>query len=481
MTYKLVPLRNLNDASSWAAAAQAAATQAETAAAQAIAAATTGSGGNPCLASFFRVGDEVGRFAFSADGMNFDEIGPHFSPSDSTVRDPSLALWNRKFVLAYTRPTTAGGGAFGTITTFGLATSANARDWTELTPINVNVSGAVKVWAPDFFIDGSTLRVIFSVSTSSAGAIGSFKAYEVHTTGTDLSSATWSQPVALPGFPSGIDAHIVSTSGGYAAFYSSGDSNLCLATAASVLGTWTDGGVVDSSWAHAEGPAALPLGDGRIRLFVDSGGFLMNVDSTQTESSQGENEGIFFSDFSADLSTHTPLKHVALPMRHIGIIPLEGNTSPASMKGTSMRSGGTLYITGDGSSYDQTITLSSSSAWAEFTTFNRAHLSGGMRAAGGSLVIPQDGRYSLAGSACGVALGSGWFEISISVNGVALDGCIAGSSPAGDTADVQNSVLPTTVLELRQGDVLKLLYRGTVSKPAPGFRAGRTTLTAVQL
>ncbi|MCD7100439.1 hypothetical protein [Pseudoclavibacter sp. 13-3] len=434
----------------------------------------------PLLASHFYSKDETANFAFSTDGAHFAPTGIRFAPSDSTVRDPSIAQWAGGWVMVYTRPTTAGGGAWGTITTIGVATSTNGRDWTQRSAIDCStISGVKRVWAPDVLVDGSILRVVFSASTTTSGT-SDFKAYHVSTASTNLASLSWSTRTALPSFPTGIDAHIVKlATNDYRAFYSDPDFTVKQAKATSVLGTWSDMGAVDSTWARGEGPTHAPLTNGGIRLFVDCGGFLQYSDSTRAYETDG---GMFYADFSADLTAHTPLKPIDLPMRHCSVVSLIGNGNAAAFNRGPQRCAGAWWVvTAD-------VPCGLQSAWVELTNWNASKARGGMQAvttrgtsntATRGLRVPADGLYELSWSVGMAGMTTGWFELQPLVNGATVAGedWIYGSSPAGDTTDVQGNTASGVLLDLKEGDVVSLQVHGSASGASPKMRFQRAWWT----
>ena len=115
------------------------------------------------LASYFLSQSERLHYAVSSDGINFGH--PYIRDNDEgeTVRDPSCVYVDGQVYFCWTRPTEAGGGAFGKTDTIGIAqlNPTNGRIVRQV--ITPGVPGTSLLWAPDFYLEDTTPHIIFSV------------------------------------------------------------------------------------------------------------------------------------------------------------------------------------------------------------------------------------------------------------------------------------------------------------------------------
>lgn len=154
-------------------------------------------------------------------------------------------------------------------TYFNIASSSDLYTWTHVTSVNANVSGTAYTWAPEFLIEGTTVRVIVSLSPSNSP--WSFRSYYYTALNSGLSS--WSGATAMSGLgPNKIDTFVVKSGSTYHAFTQNGDTLYEEhATASSLAGPWTY--VQTGNWAGwgsgKEGPALFQNPDGSWSIFVD--------------------------------------------------------------------------------------------------------------------------------------------------------------------------------------------------------------------
>lgn len=299
------------------AAAQAAAEQAQTAVAgidPRIRAVSQGTG--PMVIPFFLSRDEALHLAVTTDGADVVDTGVRWRPANDAhgevfVRDPSaLAQADGTFIIAYTRPTSGGGGAFGTTPNFGLVKID--KDWqtfTELPAVPVAPAASGQAWAPQWFVDADGPHILITVCPDTT-ADGAYREYEMHPTNTAMTA--WSTPLLMVGLPRGIDVCIIKDAAStYHAFLANHDTGMVEHwTAPSLTGTYTQ--ATGGSWGHwgygYEAPTQVLLADGVTwRIYMDS----------TTGSNTTRYDSIVYTD-SQDLVTWTDLRSVTCPMKHIG-------------------------------------------------------------------------------------------------------------------------------------------------------------------
>jgi hypothetical protein len=202
----------------------------------------------------------------STDGSNWSLLADtNFKGPTGTLRDPSIIKnpADGKYYVAYTV------FSYTTQSTyFNIASSSNLINWTHVTSVNANVAGTQFTWAPEFFVEGSTIKIITSLSPSNSP--WAFKPYIYTALNSSLTS--WSGGVAM-GIPTNkIDTFVVKSGSTYHAFTQNGDTlYIEHATASSLTGPWTY--IATGNWAGwgsgKEGPALFQLDNGTWTLFAD--------------------------------------------------------------------------------------------------------------------------------------------------------------------------------------------------------------------
>lgn len=279
------------------------------------------------LVSYFLSQSERLHYAVSSDGINFGH--PYIRDNDAgeTVRDPSCVYVGGQVYFCWTRPTEAGGGAFGKTDTIGIAQLNPTTGDIVRQVITPGVPGTSQLWAPDFYLEGTTLHIIFSVKTSTQD----FQPYEIHSTGNYADPSSWSAPVALGIAPyGGIDHHIIKDDAGTYHDLSADGSIISERHSKSLIGGWSGRTTVDRNWRYLEAPSSYRLANGQWRVFLDGGGLQNDY---APGSNLQENDGLmFYCDFSNDLSTHGPLYPVPTAMRHCGLTLIPNDYVPAQAR-----------------------------------------------------------------------------------------------------------------------------------------------------
>lgn len=296
------------------------------------------------LVSYFLSRSERLHYAVSSDGINFGH--PYIRDNDAgeTVRDPSCVYVDGQVYFCWTRPTEAGGGAFGKTDTIGIAQLNPTTGEIVRRIITPGVPGTSMLWAPDFYLEGTTLHIIFSVKTSTQD----FQPYEIHSTGNYADPSTWSAPTPLGIAPyGGIDHHIIKDDAGTYHDLSADGSIISERHSKTLVGGWSGRTTVDKNWRYLEAPASYRLANGQWRVFFDGGGLQGDYNPG---SNIRENDGLmFYCDFSNDLSAHGPLHPVPTAMRHCGLtlIPNDYMAAQARLEVGSGIGGAYLYNTID--------------------------------------------------------------------------------------------------------------------------------------
>jgi MYXO-CTERM domain-containing protein len=249
------------------------------------------------------VADEKLFIYDSSDGLNFDLLSAtgYSGPSPGTLRDPSIMKYaDGKYYVAYTNP--QGAGCCGNEDHFSIATSSDLVHWTQLTTVKGGIPNLAHVWAPEWFVEGSTVNVVANMDTGAAD----FEQYLF--TALDASLTTWSGPVLMGIAKNHIDTFVLKVGTTYHAFLKSESTRyLEHATATKLTGPWSLIGEGDwAGWGSGmEGPTIVKLDDGTWRMFMDP------------------QQSTFFYTDSMDLLTWSkavPLPGIAAVVRHGTVI-----------------------------------------------------------------------------------------------------------------------------------------------------------------
>ncbi|WP_233425540.1 arabinofuranosidase [Gordonia otitidis] len=265
----------------------------------------------------------------SAEGATFTPVAkPAYRPPTGRVRDPSifrhtdgyyyvtyttvdganiglarsrdrvhwtfLENWPVPLCCAFL-PGTGDGKGFGSSSGPGSSGSAGSSDGPSLSPFTT------KAWAPDWFVEGGRVNVIFSMSTG-----GGFVPYVM--TALDSSLRVWGPPIPLAGLGADhIDTTVVKVGATYHAFTKNETKKVVQhAVSSSLYGPYRF--ISPGDWGtFVEGPAVIQLPSGAWRIYLDaykSGRYL-------------------YSDSTDGLNTWTPVKELpglSGSVRHLGVM-----------------------------------------------------------------------------------------------------------------------------------------------------------------
>ena len=193
----------------------------------------------------------------SSDAATFSALADtNYRGPSGALRDPSIIKRDGTYYIAYTVQSWTTQS-----TTFNIARSTNLRDWTHVTSVDAGISGTAYTWAPEFYVDGSTVRVVVSLGTSSH----QFVPYVYTAQNSGLSS--WSGPTAL-GIPANhIDTFIVKSGSTYHAFVKNESTKWIERWTSTNFTSWTNQG---NLWQqYHEGPSVVQQSDGTYRAYID--------------------------------------------------------------------------------------------------------------------------------------------------------------------------------------------------------------------
>lgn len=223
-------------------------------------------------------GDERLYVSWSADGFTWTAINggnpvwqpPGWAPFGNVVRDPAIVFANGFYWVCYTQ------GNYGAGSKFGLVRSSDLLNWTQVGPVDVQLSGATNplTWSPSFFVDGDGSAHVFvavnSVGGSQYNPIPSMRIYETHPL--DANWTLWS-PVTPVGLPETNTNEFFCWKEGsvyHAVYIDFGRGGAIVhGTSSALLTGWSTDRVL--GYNSQEGPFVLPKPEGGYRLYVEPG------------------------------------------------------------------------------------------------------------------------------------------------------------------------------------------------------------------
>ncbi len=200
----------------------------------------------------------------SADGLSFNLLSnTGYGGPTGVLRDPSIMKHtDGKYYVAHTVQSWTTSSTF-----FAIASSADLVNWTNVTTVNAGVSGTYFTWAPEWFIEGSTVKIIVSLGPEGSN----FKPYVFTAQNSALTS--WSGPVDMGIGTNHIDTFVVKSGSTYHAFVKDESSKYIEhATATSLTGPWTWVGTGNwAGWGSGlEGQCLVQLENGTWRIYPDN-------------------------------------------------------------------------------------------------------------------------------------------------------------------------------------------------------------------
>lgn len=200
----------------------------------------------------------------SSDAVNFNLLSSTgFGGPTGVLRDPSIMKHSDgKYYICFTIQSWTTSSTY-----FAIAYSSDLLGWTTLTTVNAGVSGTYYTWAPEWFIEGGTVKIIVSLGPQGSN----FKPYIFTAANNTLTS--WNGPVDMGIGTNHIDTFVVKSGSTYHAFCKDETSKYVEhATASSLTGPWNWVGTGNwSGWGSGiEGPALAQMDNGTWRIYVDN-------------------------------------------------------------------------------------------------------------------------------------------------------------------------------------------------------------------
>ncbi|AVT34217.1 hypothetical protein C6361_06300 [Plantactinospora sp. BC1] len=198
----------------------------------------------------------------STNGTSFSVLADtNYRGPTGVLRDPSIIRHNGRYYIAYTVQSWTTNS-----THFNVATSTDLTSWTHVASVASGIANTRFVWAPEFFVEGSTIRIIASVAQTTCSAC--FRPYVYTAQNSTLTS--WSGPAQIWGLGTNhIDTFVVKDGATYHAFVKDETSKY--------IEHWTTTAGLTSGWvqraalwtAGHEGPSVLRMDDGTWRIYID--------------------------------------------------------------------------------------------------------------------------------------------------------------------------------------------------------------------
>jgi len=199
----------------------------------------------------------------STDGTNFYHLYDGYGGPTGCVRDPSIIKHtDGYYYVAHTVYSWTTESSY-----FAIARSSNLTSWSHHVSINSGISNVRNVWAPEFYVEGSTVRIIVSMRSQTS----EFRPYIF--TATDSSLTSWSGPVDMGIGENHIDTFLVKSGSTYHAFLKDESSKYIEhCTSSGITGPWNWVGTGNwSGWGSGyEGPCLFQLDNGNWRMYLDN-------------------------------------------------------------------------------------------------------------------------------------------------------------------------------------------------------------------
>jgi len=220
----------------------------------------------------------------------------NFRGPTGVLRDPSIVKRGSIYYVAYTWQSWTTNSHY-----FAVASSNDLRTWTNIATVASGVANTEFTWAPEFYVEGSTVRIIASVSQTTCSS-DCFKPYVYTAQNAGLTS--WSGPTVMAGITGNhIDTYVAKSGSTYHAFTKAGNANIEHWTSAALTSGWTKRS--DLFDGNYEGQSLVKMDNGSWRMYAD----------------RYTNGGIYTST-SSDLNTWTGLTPITCAgCRHGTAIP----------------------------------------------------------------------------------------------------------------------------------------------------------------
>ena len=196
----------------------------------------------------------------SSNGTSFNLLSnTGFGGPTGVLRDPSIMKHSDgKYYVAYTVQSWTTSSTY-----FAIASSTNLINWTNIATVNSGIANTQFTWAPEWYIEGGTVRLIVSINQTTCS--NCFKPYIFTATNSALTS--WSGPVDM-GIPTNhIDSFVVKSGSTYHLFAKDETGKwIQHATSSSLTGGWSS---FTNLWQYYEAPAVVQMDNGTWRIYID--------------------------------------------------------------------------------------------------------------------------------------------------------------------------------------------------------------------
>jgi hypothetical protein len=185
----------------------------------------------------------------------------NFRGPTGVLRDPSILKSGGRYYVAYTVQSWTTNSTF-----FNIASSTNLTSWTNIASINSGIANTKFTWAPEFYVDNGTVKIIASVAATTCS--NCFRPYVY--TARNAALTSWSGPAQMWGLGTNhIDTFVVKSGSTWHAFTKNETTKYIehWTTTANLTEGWVNRGNLWSS--GYEGPSLVRLDNGGWRIYVD--------------------------------------------------------------------------------------------------------------------------------------------------------------------------------------------------------------------
>ncbi|MEU7870473.1 family 43 glycosylhydrolase [Dactylosporangium sp. NPDC049140] len=206
--------------------------------------------------------EELWLYQSTNGGTSYSVLADtNFRGPTGVLRDPSILKYNGRYYIAYTVQSWTTSSTY-----FNIASSTNLTTWTNIASVASGIASTKYTWAPEFYVEGSSVKLIVSVAASTCS--NCFRPYVYTAQNTALTS--WSGPAQMWGLGTNhIDTFVVKSGSTWHAFTKNETTKYIehWTTTANLTEGWVNRGTL---WASGyEGPSLVRLDDGRYRIYVD--------------------------------------------------------------------------------------------------------------------------------------------------------------------------------------------------------------------
>jgi hypothetical protein len=178
-----------------------------------------------------------------------------FRGPTGVLRDPGLLYYNGRYYIAFTTQSWTTSS-----TSFSIASSSDLVSWSTIATVNSGVANTYYTWAPDWYVEGSTVRLIVNIGPS-----GSMRPYIYTAQNSSLTS--WSAPVDMGIGTNHIDAFVVKSGSTYHCYAKNESTkNIVHFTSTNLTGGWT---LRHTYWNGYEGISVIQQENGVWRMYID--------------------------------------------------------------------------------------------------------------------------------------------------------------------------------------------------------------------